>query len=338
MMTKLKLLIKRLIYKLKYFNEVRIFRKNQNVHDLPDIFHYWSNKYLLPKEQQFGFDNPDEFFNKYCFETCEKLNSKGTIHIISIGSGNGELEVGIAKHLVDKGIKNFIIECMDINASMHKRTMQLAATENVSDHITTLQEDFNHWQADKKYDLILANQSLHHVVELEHLFTAIHQGLNEKGKFITSDMIGRNGHMRWPEALELVQEFWPELPKKYTYNNSYRRYEKKYINHDCSVRSFEGVRAQDVLPLLVEKFEFEMFLPFANVIIVFIDRIFGRHFDINKGWDLDFIDRVHQADEQAIMAGTIKPTQMMAVMTKSKVAKTQLINPILTPEFCIRKT
>lgn len=338
MMTKLKLLIKRLVYKLKYFNEVRIFRKNQNVHDLPDIFHYWSNKYLLPKEQQFGFDNPDEFFNKYCFETCTKLNNKNLIHIISIGSGNGELEVNIAKHLVNKGIKNFIIECMDINAAMHKRTMQLAKNENVSHHLTTLQEDFNHWQADKKYDLILANQSLHHVVELEHLFTEIYQNLTPNGKFITSDMIGRNGHMRWPEALGIVQEFWPELPKKYTYNKPYRRYEKQYINHDCSVRSFEGVRAQDILPLLVEKFEFEMFLPFANVIIVFIDRIFGHHFDVDKEWDLDFIDRVHQADEKAIMAGTIKPTQMMAVMTKSKIAKTQLINSNLTPEFCIRKT
>ncbi len=28
------------------------------------------------------------------------------------------------------------------------------------------------------------------------------------GRFIVSDMIGRNGHMRWPEALAIVQEFW----------------------------------------------------------------------------------------------------------------------------------
>ena len=27
-----------------------------NVHDLPDIFHYWSNKYLRPFINSFGYD------------------------------------------------------------------------------------------------------------------------------------------------------------------------------------------------------------------------------------------------------------------------------------------
>lgn len=338
MISKIKLAYGKLVYKIKYFNEVRIFKKNQNIHDLPDIFHYWSNKYLLPKAQQFGFDNPEGFFIKYCYEACQQLANKKIINIISIGSGNGDLEVNIAKHLVDNGISNFVIECMDINAKMHSRTLKLAKDQNVIKHITTKHEDFNHWQANKKYDLVLANQSLHHVVELENLFEIINQSLTEQGKFITSDMIGRNGHMRWPEALEIVQKFWQELPKEYTYNPLYHRFETRYINHDCSGRSFEGIRAQDVLPLLVEKFEFEMFMPFANVIMVFIDRTFGHNFDIENQWDIDFINRVHKADEDAIMSGIIKPTQMMAVMTKSKLANTQLLNSRLTPKFCIRKT
>ena len=340
-LTSIKSFFKKVIYKLRYLNEVRIFGKNHNVHQLPEIFHYWSNKYLLPKEQLFGFNNPDEFFYKYCKDYCLQLTDTAQIKIISIGSGNGELEVNIAINLVKSGITNFIIECMDINAKMHARTIKLAESHHVEHYIQTLQKDFNDWQPDKKYDLILANQSLHHVTELEQLFESIYQGLSPQGKFVTSDVIGRNGHMRWPEALEMVQAFWQELSRQYTYNPAYKRYEKKYINHDCSARSFEGIRAQDVLPLLVNKFEFEMFLPFANIIMVFIDRTFGHNFDANNEWDLDFIDRVHAADEAAILNGTIKPTQMLAVMTKPALEKAQkkstlLLNPKLTPEFCIR--
>lgn len=322
---------------MRYFNELRIFGKNKNVHDLPEIFHYWSNKYLLPKSQSMGFDNPEDFFFKQCKKHC--LNHKNNIKIISIGSGNGELEVNTAKQLVDSGITNFTIECMDINARMHSRTQKLAETQKVQQHITTLQQDFNTWDSNEKYDVVIANQSLHHVVELEHLFDSINTALNKDGKFIISDMIGRNGHMRWPEALEIMQEFWKELPKSYTYNCAYKRYEKNYINHDCSTRSFEGIRAQDILPLLIERFDFELFLPFANLITIFIDRVFGHNFDPSKPFDTNFIDRVHAADDAAILSGKITPTQMYAVIQKRNTNnsfKQKLLDPKLTPEFCVR--
>ena len=38
------------------------YRDVEVVHDLAPIFHYWSNKYLVPKLAPFGFNNPDEFF------------------------------------------------------------------------------------------------------------------------------------------------------------------------------------------------------------------------------------------------------------------------------------
>ena len=217
--------------------------------------------------------------------------------------------------------------------------MELAKKLNVEDFIELKEGDFNKWQPDKEsiYDLIIANQSLHHVLELEHLFDSIHKGLTNKGLFLTSDMIGRNGHMRWDEALKELKPLWDELPKKYKYNQILRRQENHYINHDCSTRGFEGIRAQDILPLLVERFNFELFVPFANIITVFIDRPFGNNFDVNNPSDLEFIDRVHAVDDNLILNGTLKPTQMLAAMTKGKqLNETKLVNPILTPKYCIR--
>ena len=111
-----------------------------------------------------------------------------------------------------------------------------------------MQGDFNHWEPSCEYDSVLASHALHHVVNLEGLFKQVHAALAPKGQFIVSDIIGRNGHLRWPEALEIVQEFWQELPPAYRYNRMLRRHEESYINWDCSKEGFEGIRSQDILP------------------------------------------------------------------------------------------
>jgi SAM-dependent methyltransferase len=334
---KIKSVMNKNSYDERINNEINFYKDCHNVHDLPEIFHYWSNKYILPLQKPFGFTNPDDFFRSYCKKYGLEHSNINNIRILSVGSGNGELEVSIAHYLLENDITNFSLECMDINQHMLDRTMDSAKEKGVEKHIATIKGDFNKWKPQKEYHIVLANQSLHHVMELEHLFDSIYKGLSENGIFLTSDMIGRNGHMRWPEALGKLEPFWKELPKEYKYNQLLKRQENTYINHDCSTSGFEGIRAQDILPLLVKRFHFELFIPFANVVMIFIDRPFGHNFDVNKPQDLDFIDRVHAADEAAILSGELKPTQMLAVMSKAKVRETQLVDPRLSPEFCIRK-
>ena len=192
---------------------------------------------------------------------------------------------------------------MDINEILLKKGMEQAKALGVDQNFSVAQGDFNDWKPKFSYDIIMANQCLHHVLELEILFARIKGALLDEGAFLTSDMIGRNGHMRWPEALTVVEEFWKELPEKYKYNQLMKRLELEYINHDCSTEGFEGVRAQDILPLPTKNFYFELFLPFSNLIFVFIDRSFGHNFDATAAWDLDFIDRVNARDEEGILSG-----------------------------------
>ena len=142
--------------------------------------------------------------------------------------------------------------------------------------------------------------------------------------------------MRWPEALEELQPFWNELPKDYRNNQQQKRYEEQYINYDCSGHGFEGVRAQDILPLLSERFNFNFFYPYGNMIFVFIDRPFGHNFNANADWDKDFIDRVHARDEACLISGELKPTSMLAVLTKSA-TEVVLRHPALNPQHCVRK-
>lgn len=310
------------------------------VHDLPPIFHYWSNRYVRPKMECFGFSTPDQFFEQQTAAHC-RADATRTHQVLSIGAGNCDLEANLARALVDAGTGNFFVTCLDFNPAMLRRGRRLVEQWGLERHFRFETDDFNRWRPDRQYDVVIANQVLHHVVELERLFAAIRSALTETGVFLTSDMIGRNGHQRWPEALAALQPLWAELPSEYKHNHLRYRVDEVFRDRDCSVDSFEGVRAQDILPLLVENFEFELFVPFGNLVFVFVDREYGPNFDPDREWDRAFIDRVAELDERLILDGTLKPTQMVAALHQKRVqdpflSEPKLVHPTLTPEFCIR--
>jgi SAM-dependent methyltransferase len=321
-------------YEQRIARETAVFANQLTVHDLPPIFHYWSNRYLRPMIETFGFSNPDDFFVQF-LEHASLAVRPHVARFVSLGSGNCDLEVRLACALEQRGNTNFVIDCVDINKTMLERGRALARERGVEGKVLPQQGDFNAWKPTQQYDAVIANQSLHHVLKLEQLFDAIHAALGPGGTFLASDMIGRNGHLRWPEALDVVREFWHELPDSYRRNLQLNRHEDVFQDWDCSGASFEGIRAQDILPLLIERFSFQLFVGFGNVIYPFIDRSFGHHFKAEADWDRSFIDRVHARDEAEILAGHIKPTQMYAVMQTKAVAETAIWQH-LTPQFCVR--
>jgi len=78
-------------YNLKIQKEITSFTQVENVHELPAIFHYMSNKYWKPKLNLLGFDDIFDFFTKHIEKFC--IN-KGRCRILSIGAGNCDLEIG----------------------------------------------------------------------------------------------------------------------------------------------------------------------------------------------------------------------------------------------------
>lgn len=323
------------VYGRKLKEEIAIYAPQLKVHDLPSIFHYWSNKYLAPMFREAGFSSIEEFFAKNLQQTMARME-RPFHRIVSIGSGNCDVEIQVARLLVDAGRTNFAIECLELNPAMLERGRQLADVRGVATHLRFVEVDFNRWKAEGEFSAAIANQSLHHVSDLEHLFAEVDRGLHRKGAFLVSDTIGRNGHLRWPEALDLVDQFWKELPESYRHNVLLNRHEASYENWDCSKEGFEGIRAEDILPLLLERFHTESFIGFGGAIDVFVDRCFGHHFDPVKSWDMNFIDRVHQADEAALRDGKLTPTHMVAVFRKERV-DAPLISRGIAPEASVRR-
>ena len=312
-----------------------MFTAIEQVHALPEIAHYWSNKHLIPILQQVGHSSSIEMFRNYIAQLSRE-RPREICRVLSVGCGDSASEINIGQWLIENKIENFTFECMDINSEVLERGKRSVASTGYADKFSFTVFDINAWRPIGKYQIILAIQSLHHFLELEMLFDKIHSALDPDGLFLTDDMIGRNGHQRWPEALTSVNALWKELPREYTYNHSLKRYEATYENWDCSVDSFEGIRAQDILPLLVKKFHFDLFVGFGNVIDIFVDRAFGPNFDPERAWDRNFIDRVHALDMQQMEQGIVKPTHIQAAMRNRPVENPRFYKH-LTPEFCIRK-
>jgi len=322
-------------YAARIQNEINTYTAIESVHDLPAITHYWSEKYLIPILEPFGFRNSIEFFRNYIAQVC-KSKPLETVWVLSVGAGHCASEINIAEWLREQSIENFAFECVDLNPAVLKRGQTSAAQKGFADRFTLGSFDINSWKPPRQYDVILAIQSLHHFVELEILFDKVHQALDPAGYFLSDDMIGRNGHQRWPESLKLINDLWHELPDKYKYHHGLKQTEIKFQNWDYSEGCFEGIRAQDILPLLIKRFHFDLFVGFGNLIDPFIDRSFGPNFDPASEWDRSFIDRVQALDERELESGRIKPTHMMAAMAK-RPASTTKMHKHMSPEFCMRR-
>ncbi len=321
-------------YASRIETEVARYRDDENVHDLPAIYHYWSGRHVDPLLAELGYESLQTFFVDPILERGRALDGK-PVRVVSLGSGNGDLELALAERLRSDGLHEFSITRLELNDSMRARAQRDAQAAGLASHFLDQEADLNSWVPSVEYDVAIANHSLHHVSELEHLFEQVRTSLLPDGCFVINDMIGRNGHMRWPEALVLLESIWAVMPDRYKYNRQLHRHEATYENMDHSLVGFEGIRAQDILPLLNSEFYFEKFIAYANVIDVFVDRGFGPNFDVESQQDRDFIDAVAQLDESALALGVVKPTHLFAHYRVSEVSKPLYAGP-LSPELSVR--
>ncbi|HEX8743042.1 MAG TPA: class I SAM-dependent methyltransferase [Thermoleophilaceae bacterium] len=324
-------------YSERVAEEREAYREQEVVHDLPPIQAYWGGRHLRPILERFGFSSGEEFISQRLVRAYRERPHGATARFASIGAGNCDLEVRFAQELRAAGCEDFTIDCLELNDAMLERGAALAREAGVGAEVLPVETDLNDWRPSRTYDAIFANQSLHHLVALERLFDSIAGALGPGAPFATSDMIGRNGHQRWPEARAIVDEFWRELPHSFRFHTQLQRYEEpRFLDWDCSQEGFEGIRSQDIVPLLLERFHFELFVGFGNVIDVFVDRGFGPHFHPDGEWDRDFIDRVHARDVEGLQNGTLTPTHAIASM-RTEPGPPPRVWGNLTPERAVRR-
>lgn len=308
------------------------FFKDMDLNALPAIYSYWSNKYLteLLNEAYGSFD----LFGVFARELGESVRTTGNPTIVSIGSGDAEVECAIAARMLDLGYTDFCFECLELSTFLIDRARERVAGTRLEAHLRFVEIDLTQWAPAAPFGACFANHSLHHIVALEHVFDQIRAHLAPNGSFLTSDMIGRNGHMRWPETLAIIQAIWQVIPDAWKHNRPLKRFEREFGNWDCSNFGFEGVRAQDILPLLVERFHFHKLVAWGGIIDPFVDRAFGHNLDPDIEFDRRFIDQLWKCNRNLVKLGVVKPTQMIAVMKNEPGSLVSFDD--LDPASCVR--
>lgn len=292
--------------------QIRQYENVANMHELPDAFHVWSHNYLRPAlVDVFDIGSVAEFYAAAFLDA-----SKGKAHprFLSIGCGDGWLEIAVAQLLRQKGLE-FEFIAADLSPIMLGRFREALPAE-LTPYLKPTEHDLNSISIEGRFDGVMANHSLHHFVELERIFDYVRDRLD--GVFATNDMIGRNGHMRWQETLAIVRGLWPMLSESQKVSAQLLRYEERHINHDCSTEGFEGIRAQDILPLLMERFNVSKFVGVGGFIDVFVDRSFGHGFKMDDPTDSTFIKVVCELNEMMLDADMIKPTIMFGYFTNGQ--------------------
>lgn len=323
-------------YDRRIGNERRFFAKNVDVHALPQAHHYWTNRYLRPEvERVFGYAGPVEIYAQEAARTFALTPSR---RLVSLGSGRGEIELMVLERLAELGHDDVLLECLEITPRLCEAGAKLAAEKGLASRVTFTETDVNRWEPEPGgYAVVIANEFLHHIVELERVFDAFSRALAPQGRILTRDVMGRNGHVCWPEVRQVVDSLWNVLPEEYLFNNRDGTQCAEYPDIDCSTEGFEGIRAQDVLPLLCERFHFERFVAFGGLIERFAGRAFGHNFRVDeRESDRTLIDMIYLMNRMLVDQGVIKPTQLVATLTLEDV------EPVVgfgwKPAWCIRPT
>lgn len=322
-------------YAERVSQQINQFANTSALWKLPPIYSYWSQKFIVPRLQAVsGYRSIFDAYFAAIADAAKKKAGKRAV-LYSIGAGDCNVEITLAERLHKASIDNARIVCLELSPLRLLRAERQASSKQVSGLMEFRETDLNNWEAEEPVDVFIAHHTLHHLVELEIIYSAIYNAMTDESIFITADMIGRNGHQRWPEALLWIERLWRIMPDRYKLNFQFGAVHEDYLNWDCSKSGFEGIRAQDVLPLLVERFDFDWFLGYGGIIDPFVERGYGQNFDVGNEKDTGFIDFLENLNQTLLEAGQLTPTIMMAAFKKGQGGRKFFSN--ISPAGSIRR-
>lgn len=254
-------------------------------------------------------------------EIIAHIKALGGGSILSIGSGPGGVELSIASQLADT---DYGVQCLDLNPKLIELGSGRARQEGL--RVDFAIQDINDIALKpEQFDVIMCHASLHHLLNLEHVFYEINRALKFNGELVIVDIVTRNGYLMWNETFEVVRGLWCVLPRRLRYNHtsySTRQLDEEYENRDYGSGSMECIRSEAIIPLLDEYLERKVLVPSMSISRRFFDTMYGPNYDLSKALDRSIVEFIWELDVHYINTGTLKPETVFGVYTK-KVGNTR---------------
>ena len=239
-----------------------------------------------------------------------RLNHRPGIQMLSLGSGPGGVEIGLAQ-----SAPHAEIVCTDINPNLLELGRQRA--EELKLKIRFTEADLNTAELPPgEFDVVFCHASLHHVIELERLAQEIRRTLRPGGVLITVDVITRNGYLMWPETRTVVETIWNTLPERFRLNHtaySEPRIDDEIWEADTSVSGMECAQSEEILPVLQRNFVAEHYVPYFSISRRFFDTMYGPNFNMSAPLDKAIFDWIWELDLHYLMTGRLRPETFFGI-------------------------
>ena len=183
---------------------------------------------------------------------------------LSLGSGSGELERGMTQYVTLKSHLG-----IEISAELVKVASERAAA---FPHIRYRQQDLNTCRLeDGGYDLVIAHQSLHHVLNLEGLFERVKQSMKPHGVFIFDEYIGPRRFQWSDRQLSCINGIIRVLPP--TLNKDVQTGKLRDSVTRCTPKQVaqvdpsEAIRSDEIVALARRNFRVAEYRPYGGTIL-----------------------------------------------------------------------
>lgn len=187
--------------------------------------------------------------------------------LLCIGCGQGYLERGLMQYDLAKFTTG-----SDISAISIEVAQQLAIDGGYSSINYTV-SDMNVDPISETYDLIMANMSVHHIENLELLFSSAQEVLkksSQAGYFFMNEFIGPNRFQWGRNQVEIINRLQKVLPKQRTLlsNNSLKAPVRTALNAEMiKADPSESVRSYEILPVFLQYFDICEYRPYRGGIL-----------------------------------------------------------------------
>jgi SAM-dependent methyltransferase len=241
--------------------------------------------------------------------------------LLSLGCGYGGIDLEIARKLRNP----FELVAVDLNPRIYIEAERRAKSEGLNMHFKSFDLNFIDIQPEV-FDIIYAHASLHHVLNLEHLFSKLYHGLTENGRFVVRDIIGKTQVLFWKENVEFTVSLIKKMPKRYRPPVGKRLWKHfwfdpytiipKYKEPSKQVR-MEGIRQEEIESLVAQWFSpVKLFKYNAYMRMICTNVYLGARLDPDKDVDREYLEELIKLELQQIEKGNLRPTEIFGVFKK----------------------
>lgn len=170
---------------------------------------------------------------------------------LSLGCGSGRAERGFLKQRICEQFTG-----IDVAAEAIEEARTTAAAEDLP--IRYLCQDLNTLDlGEQKFDLVVCQTILHHVLNLEHVLDTIHDALTTDGVFYVHDYIGETQFQFLDSRLHWYNAALQALPEALRTNLLRKQIPTEIRRPEPGklASPFEAIRSGEILGLLMERFD-----------------------------------------------------------------------------------